>query len=150
MASDSDKTSGNQNSDGFLKSNKKQESSGNLGNTGDKGMYEAQTLGKGGRHLSLPIETATTNGDLCEGAAIGVPKRVRFGVLLTLYYYVYVGPGGVVKSDVGRVEVSGVVEGPRVPTNRPPWRCYGPMLTHSRSDGDFPIYAKGIIGSRYT
>lgn len=31
MASDNDKTSGNQNSDGSLKSNKKQESSGNVG-----------------------------------------------------------------------------------------------------------------------
>lgn len=35
------------------------------------------------------------------------------------------------------------VEGPRVLTDKPPWRCYGPMLTHSRSDGDFPVYTRG-------
>lgn len=41
----------------------------------------------------------------------------------------------------GRVQVSVAVEGPRPPRDQPaPWRCYGPMLTHSRSDGDFPIY----------
>lgn len=35
------------------------------------------------------------------------------------------------------------VEGPRALRDRPPWRCYGPMLTHSRSDGDFPVYTRG-------
>lgn len=41
------------------------------------------------------------------------------------------------------LEVNKTVEGPRVARDGPPWRCYGPMLTHSRSDGDFPIYTRG-------
>lgn len=41
------------------------------------------------------------------------------------------------------LEVNRAVEGPRVARDGPPWRCYGPMLTHSRSDGDFPIYTRG-------
>ncbi|KPJ01824.1 hypothetical protein RR46_06120 [Papilio xuthus] len=66
MASDNDKSSGNQNSDGSLKSNKKLDSSGNIGQTEDKPIQGVQAVGKGGRHLSLPIETSATNGDLCE------------------------------------------------------------------------------------
>ncbi|XP_045533784.1 phosphatase and actin regulator 1 isoform X4 [Papilio machaon] len=64
MASDNDKSSGNQNSDGSLKSNKKLDSSGNIGQTEDKGIQGVQAVGKGGRHLSLPIESSATNGDL--------------------------------------------------------------------------------------
>ncbi|XP_013182195.1 PREDICTED: phosphatase and actin regulator 4B isoform X2 [Papilio xuthus] len=64
MASDNDKSSGNQNSDGSLKSNKKLDSSGNIGQTEDKPIQGVQAVGKGGRHLSLPIETSATNGDL--------------------------------------------------------------------------------------
>ncbi|CAG9096781.1 unnamed protein product [Plutella xylostella] len=42
----------------------------------------------------------------------------------------------------GEVSVSAALEGRRAPRDRPPWRCYGPMLTHSRSDGDFPVYTR--------
>ncbi|XP_068630049.1 phosphatase and actin regulator 3 isoform X3 [Battus philenor] len=64
MASDNDKSSSNQNSDGSLKSNKKLDSSGNIGETEDKQIVGVQACGTGGRHLSLPIESSATNGDL--------------------------------------------------------------------------------------
>lgn len=37
-----------------------------LGQTEDKAIQGVQAVGKGGRHLSLPIEPSATNGDLCE------------------------------------------------------------------------------------
>ncbi|XP_049867170.1 phosphatase and actin regulator 1 isoform X2 [Pectinophora gossypiella] len=64
MASDSDKSSSNHNLDGSLKSNKKQGNSGNTGESGDKGHNLVHSVGKGGRHLSIPFDSSTTNGDL--------------------------------------------------------------------------------------
>ncbi|CAH2259120.1 jg9975 [Pararge aegeria aegeria] len=65
MASDSDKSLSNHNLDGSLKSNKKQNSSGNIGDSGDKNILgQQQSLVKVGRHLSLPFDSAATNGDI--------------------------------------------------------------------------------------
>ncbi|XP_052737537.1 phosphatase and actin regulator 4B isoform X2 [Bicyclus anynana] len=65
MASDSDKSSSNHNLDGSLKSNKKQNSSGNIGDSGEKLILGSQqSLAKGARHLSIPFDSAATNGDL--------------------------------------------------------------------------------------
>ncbi|XP_073944106.1 phosphatase and actin regulator 2 isoform X3 [Choristoneura fumiferana] len=64
MASDSDKSSNNHDLDGYLKNNKKQGSGGNTGESGDKTNLGVPPVGKGGRHLSIPFDSATANGDL--------------------------------------------------------------------------------------
>ncbi|XP_063378032.1 phosphatase and actin regulator 3 isoform X3 [Cydia fagiglandana] len=64
MASDSDKSSNNLDLDGYLKNNKKQGSGGNIGDSGDKTNLGIPPVGKGGRHLSIPFDSATANGDL--------------------------------------------------------------------------------------
>ncbi|XP_038215975.1 phosphatase and actin regulator 4 isoform X3 [Zerene cesonia] len=61
MASDNDKTSVNHNLDGSLKSNKKQ-GSGLYKGDGEK--TNSQPVGKGGRHLSVPFDSSTANGDI--------------------------------------------------------------------------------------
>ncbi|XP_053625317.1 phosphatase and actin regulator 1 isoform X4 [Plodia interpunctella] len=61
MASDSDKSSSNHNLDGSLKSNKKQSNSGSIGDCAEKTNLG---IGKGGRHLSIPFDSTTANGDL--------------------------------------------------------------------------------------
>nr|XP_034839672.1 phosphatase and actin regulator 4 isoform X4 [Maniola hyperantus] len=65
MASDSDKSLSNHNLDGSLKGNKKQNSSGNIGDSGEKLILGTQqSLAKGARHLSIPFDSAATNGDI--------------------------------------------------------------------------------------
>ncbi|XP_035436857.1 phosphatase and actin regulator 4 isoform X2 [Spodoptera frugiperda] len=64
MASDNDKSSNNHNLDGSLKSNKKLTNSGSIGDIEDKSNLGVPPVGKGGRHLSIPFDTATANGDL--------------------------------------------------------------------------------------
>ncbi|KAJ8725583.1 hypothetical protein PYW08_003766 [Mythimna loreyi] len=66
MASDNDKSSNNHNLDGSLKSNKKLANSANIGENEDKSNLGVQPVGKGGRHLSIPFNSATTNGDISE------------------------------------------------------------------------------------
>ncbi|KAM3963545.1 phosphatase and actin regulator 2 isoform 3-T3 [Aphomia sociella] len=60
MASDSEKSSCN-NLDGSLKNIKKQGISGGIGDSTEK-LNSA--IGKGGRHLSIPFDSTTANGDL--------------------------------------------------------------------------------------
>ncbi|XP_052750666.1 phosphatase and actin regulator 4 isoform X4 [Galleria mellonella] len=60
MASDSEKSSCNNSEDTF-KSNMKQ---GNSGNIGDSAEKLNTVVGKGGRHLSIPFDSTTANGDL--------------------------------------------------------------------------------------
>ncbi|XP_075969480.1 phosphatase and actin regulator 2 isoform X3 [Anticarsia gemmatalis] len=64
MASDNDKSSNNHNLDGSLKSNKKPINSGGIGENEEKSNLGVHPVGKGGRHLSIPFDTATTNGDI--------------------------------------------------------------------------------------
>ncbi|XP_072944227.1 phosphatase and actin regulator 2 isoform X6 [Epargyreus clarus] len=64
MASDNDKSSSNHNLDGSLKSNKKLSNPGNIGDNGEKINLGLQGLGKGGRHLSIPLDSSLPNGDL--------------------------------------------------------------------------------------
>ncbi|XP_022819636.1 phosphatase and actin regulator 4 isoform X2 [Spodoptera litura] len=64
MASDNDKSSNNHNLDGSLKSNKKLTNSGSIGDIEDKSNLGVHPVGKGGRHLSIPFDSATANGDL--------------------------------------------------------------------------------------
>ncbi|XP_047528250.1 phosphatase and actin regulator 4 isoform X2 [Vanessa atalanta] len=66
MASDNEKSLNNyNNSDGSLKSNKKKNNGGYTGDSGDKLNLGAQhSIGKGGRHLSVPFDSAAANGDI--------------------------------------------------------------------------------------
>ncbi|XP_047021418.1 phosphatase and actin regulator 4B isoform X2 [Helicoverpa armigera] len=64
MASDNDKSSNNHNLDGSLKSNKKLANTGSIGDNEDKSNLGVHPVGKGGRHLSIPFDSATANGDI--------------------------------------------------------------------------------------
>ncbi|CAH0604629.1 unnamed protein product [Chrysodeixis includens] len=64
MASDNDKSSNNHNLEGSLKSNKKPVNSGSTGENEDKPNLGVLPVGKGGRHLSIPFDSATANGDI--------------------------------------------------------------------------------------
>ncbi|CAG9783676.1 unnamed protein product [Diatraea saccharalis] len=64
MASDNDKSCTNHNSDGSLKPNKNHGNIANIGETGEKTNLGAFPVGKGGRHLSVPFDSTTANGDL--------------------------------------------------------------------------------------
>ncbi|XP_030024331.1 phosphatase and actin regulator 4B isoform X3 [Manduca sexta] len=64
MASDSDKSSDNQNLDGSLKSNKKQAHSENTGEAEENINLGVPPIGKSGRHLSIPFDSTAANGDM--------------------------------------------------------------------------------------
>ncbi|CAB3236441.1 unnamed protein product [Arctia plantaginis] len=63
MASDNDKSSNNHNLDSSVKSTKIPINSGSNGENEEKNVG-VHRLGKGGRHLSIPFDSATTNGDI--------------------------------------------------------------------------------------
>ncbi|CAG4909485.1 unnamed protein product [Colias eurytheme] len=86
MASDNDKTSVNHNLDGSLKSNKKQ---GTAIYKGDGEKTNLQPVGKGGRHLSVPFDSSTANGDISErsrGRQAGGARPAAVAVLRTHAY----------------------------------------------------------------
>lgn len=74
---------------------------------------------------------APPSESLCECREVNATPRVPLNI------------GPCVSLCADGLEVKENVEGSRAARDGSPWRCYGPMLTHSRSDGDFPIYTRG-------
>ncbi|XP_028160823.1 phosphatase and actin regulator 4A isoform X4 [Ostrinia furnacalis] len=77
MASDSDKSSSNHNLDGSLRNTKNQGTTGNIGESGEKTNLGVFPVGKGGRHLSVPFDTSTANGDLTNKKQNGSTVRTN-------------------------------------------------------------------------
>ncbi|XP_063821692.1 phosphatase and actin regulator 4 [Ostrinia nubilalis] len=77
MASDSDKSSSNHNLDGSLRNTKNQGTTGNIGESGEKTNLGVFPVGKGGRHLSVPFDTSTANGELTNKKQNGSTVRTN-------------------------------------------------------------------------
>ncbi|GBP59226.1 hypothetical protein EVAR_54661_1 [Eumeta japonica] len=130
--------------------------------------HDSLKIGKNNRHNSVPFETAFLNGDVAgsrervgtergtrgsEGRARGMRRAASVAAAPRRRLRIKLSAAvraSAHRAPVYRWLVAGepdALEGPRTPRDRPPWRCYGPMLTHSRSDGDFPIYTR--VQDRY-